>query len=191
MNTINDTIFRLINNLAGSLSFLNPIVIFFAKYAIYVLAIFMIYLWFTKPRMRRALIASVLIFIVAEILAKGLGLLIEHPQPFATLPNVYQLIEKKVGNSFPSDHTVLAFSICTTLFLGSRAKAKPLYLVLAFLVGIGRIWVGVHYPVDVLVGALLGAVSAFLLYFPIVKNKYLRRFVKQYGEFQDKLLKRD
>ena len=188
MTALNDNLFRLINNLAGSLSFLNPLVIFLAKYAIFVLAIFMIFLWFTKPRMQKTLIAAAIAFAIAEVLAKILGIFISHEQPFATLSNVYQLIDKEVGNSFPSDHTVLAFSICISLFIGSKSKFKPFYIVLAFLIGIARIWVGVHYPVDVLVGALLGTVAAIVTFPFVIRNKFIKKCLHYYSKLENKLI---
>ena len=67
--------------------------------------------------------------------------------------------------SFPSGHTT---STCAVLFaLIFKYKNKLLTIVLAiccFLVGFSRIYVGVHYPLDILAGAIVGISSAYLVY---------------------------
>jgi len=181
------TIFRMFNNLAGTLPWLNPIIIFFAEYAIFALALFMFILWVCKRSMRKPLIIAFIAFIVAAIIAKLTGLLFSHTQPFAELPNVFQLIEKKVGNAFPSDHTATAFAVCTTLFLGSKSKRRPYHIILAILIGVSRIWVGVHYPIDVLTGALIGTLVALVCWRLLKHNNLIDSFIAYYERIERKL----
>lgn len=63
--------------------------------------------------------------------------------------------------SFPSGHTTASFSLAATLAINFPVIA-PLIMGLAFLVGISRIYLGLHYPSDILIGAALGTVSAFV-----------------------------
>lgn len=65
--------------------------------------------------------------------------------------------------SFPSGHTTAVFAICMTLALNVPGHLKILMLV-ALIIGISRIYIGVHYPIDVVVGALIGIVSAILVH---------------------------
>jgi len=181
------TIFRFINNLAGSASWFNPVAIFFAEYAIFALALFMFILWLFKRQMRKPLIIAFVAFIVAAIVAKLSGRLFYHLQPFAELEQVYKLIPKEVGNAFPSDHTAAAFAVCVTLCIGSKSKWRPLYILFATLIGLARIWVGVHYPIDVLAGALIGTLVAFMLY-PLLKRfKLIDNFISFYEKIEMKL----
>lgn len=70
------------------------------------------------------------------------------------------LLEKKTSKSFPSNHSAntAAFAVATATIVGFK-PAVPLIL-LAFLVGYSRVYVGVHFPVDVVAGWLTGALLA-------------------------------
>jgi undecaprenyl-diphosphatase len=59
-------------------------------------------------------------------------------------------------SSFPSDHAVLYFALATTMFLVSRKVGIQAYCHALFIVCLPRVYIGLHYPSDVLVGALLG-----------------------------------
>jgi undecaprenyl-diphosphatase len=185
MNSINLSIFRSINDLGFNLTFLNPVIIFIAQYGVYFLALWMILHWFfsrEKVRTRMVLAGSLFAFFLSEVIGKVLGRFIVHPQPFATLPHVNQLVSHEIDNSFPSDHTILFFSICMMLFLGSKSSKRSLYLVAATLVGISRIWVGVHYPVDILVAALIGITVSSILYPFIIHSRMVTTFTKKTKE---------
>lgn len=72
-------------------------------------------------------------------------------------------IDKPKSASFPSGHAVSSFAIAAFLALNFR-KQKFIFLFLAGLIGLSRIYLGVHYPSDVVAGALFGSLIAFLLY---------------------------
>ena len=105
-------------------------------------------------------------FVVSSVVAISMKYAINRPRPFITYP--YPDIQKVTSGgspSFPSGHTSEAFSTATSL---SMAFPKwyviaPSY-VYASAVGYSRMHLGVHYPSDVLAGALVGAGSAFLCY---------------------------
>lgn len=176
MDTI---IFRFINNLAGKNNALDMIMIFFAEYFVFILALIMIILWFVKKnkKNREMLFTAFSAFVLGEVLNRVAGLLVFHIQPFATLSEVNQLIEKGIDNSFPSNHATLAFSVLTTYFLYNKNYKGLIALLIAIVVSISRIYVGVHYPIDILVGALIGTFSAYICVkyiseFPIVKKLF-------------------
>jgi undecaprenyl-diphosphatase len=62
--------------------------------------------------------------------------------------------------SFPSGHTMTAFAVWASLASAIPTLSLP-YLLLAILIGLSRIFLGLHYPTDVLVGALLGSAIGF------------------------------
>ena len=65
-------------------------------------------------------------------------------------------------SSFPSDHAVLFFALATSIFFLSRKAGMIAYCHAFFIVCLPRIYMGIHYPTDVLVGALLGIAVACL-----------------------------
>jgi len=68
----------------------------------------------------------------------------------------------KTDASFPSDHATASFAIAVAVLL-LDPLAGALFLVLAVLVSVGRVIVGEHYPTDVLAGAALGTICAFIV----------------------------
>ncbi len=103
-------------------------------------------------------------FLTATIISTSLKHAINRTRPFVTYPDI-QKVTSGGSPSFPSGHTSDAFSTATSLSL-----AFPKWYVIApsytyaTLVGYSRMHLGVHYPSDVLAGAIIGAGSAFLCY---------------------------
>lgn len=193
MNSLDISIFRTINNLAA-IKALDPIGIFFAKYSIYVLAIFLVFKWVQKrndDQYRVNLLISILTAVSSELVGKLIaGKLYYHTQPFTVLNEVHQLIPKDVGNSYPSDHTIIFFSFMIILFLGTKTWSRYNYLLVAILVSLSRIFVGVHYPSDVLTGMLISILIGIIWYQLLAKDEFIHRLVEKYNQIEDKLLNR-
>ncbi len=106
-------------------------------------------------------------FLAAGLFAFGLELSayylikksIRRPRPFRRLRGVHYLIVPPDEFSFPSGHTAAAFLMACLLTTAFPALALPAFT-WAVLVGFSRVYLGVHYPGDVLAGMILGAVSA-------------------------------
>ncbi|MGZ9587285.1 undecaprenyl-diphosphatase [Paenibacillus marinisediminis] len=183
--------FRAINNLGIEHTFLNPVFVFFAEYLVYILAAAMVIYWFTRISSNRMMVIQAgLSFLLAEALGKAVGLLYSNPQPFAVLPDVNKLIDKAVGNSFPSDHTILFVSICVSFWLVRRKKnvLSYLWLLTAGCGAISRIGVGVHYPADVIVGALLAIASAVLVYWIVPRLRFIQSLLAMYERGEQRIL---
>ncbi len=103
-------------------------------------------------------------YLVSSIVTQGLKAIIERPRPFITYPYIVKRTEGG-GYSFPSGHTSAAFCTATSLSLlfPKWYVIAPCYLYAAS-VGYARMYQGVHYPTDVIVGAIVGAGSAWLAY---------------------------
>ncbi|MBP1677345.1 MAG: phosphoesterase PA-phosphatase related protein [Bacteroidetes bacterium] len=92
-------------------------------------------------------------------------LVVDRPRPYITYPDKIVAYDALSSSSFPSGHTSFAFATATSLSIEFPKwyVIAPSYL-WACSVGYSRMNLGVHYPSDVLVGALLGAGSAYLTY---------------------------
>lgn len=188
LSEINIELFRMFNDLGKEVMFLNPIMIFFAKYMKYFLLFGIIMYWFTRKRENRIMIiSSMFAFVVAEVFGAIAGAIHSNNQPFAELSNVNQLIGHAIDNSFPSDHAIEFFSICIT-FLLFKKNLRYVWLVIAILVSFSRVWVGVHYPADILVGAILGIIGAALCYWIIPQLNVIKKLLDIYELGEDYVL---
>ena len=107
-----------------------------------------------------------------------------------TVDILNKLIEKEVGNSFPSDHTIVFFSVCISIAL-FRKRFWYLWVALALILSISRIYVGVHYPVDILVGALLGTIAAILVYKFTPGQRWIRQSIALYEKGESYIFNRN
>jgi membrane-associated phospholipid phosphatase len=103
-------------------------------------------------------------YIVSTVVTQGLKVITKRPRPYITYPDIVQRT-KADGYSMPSGHTSSAFCTATSLSLlfPKWYVIAPCYLYAAT-VGYARMYQGVHYPTDVIVGAIVGAGSAWLAY---------------------------
>lgn len=108
-----------------------------------------------RPDTRRCGLAMLLSMVLGAILGNSiLKNLIARPRPFITYPDLIPLVQIG-GYSCPSGHTLASFTASTAIFCFYR-KTGIAALLLATLIGFTRLYVGVHYPTDVLFGAVLG-----------------------------------
>jgi len=185
---MNVDLFRTINDLGKEYTYLNNFFIFMADYMVFVLAFIALIFWFTRREENRMMIISATIsFILAEMMGKIAGTLHSNNQPFAELSNVNKLIEKAVDNSFPSDHTILFFAFCMTFFIYQK-RWRYIWIMLALVVGISRIWVGVHYPADVIVGAIISIFSTFIASFIVSRLNIIRKLLWLYEKGEQQIL---
>ncbi|MDH2363636.1 undecaprenyl-diphosphatase [Priestia megaterium] len=185
---MNVDLFRTINDLGKEYTYLNNFFIFMAEYMVFVLAFIALIFWFTRTEENRMMIISATIsFILAEMMGKIAGTLHSNNQPFAELSNVNKLIEKAVDNSFPSDHTILFFAFCMTFFIYQK-RWRYIGIMLALVVGISRIWVGVHYPADVIVGAIISIFSTFIASFIVSRLNIIRKLLWLYEKGEQQIL---
>lgn len=112
----------------------------------------------TRPAGVVMIIAVVL---SAAFVSLSLKPLFDRPRPFQAYPSDI-LIAPPAGSSFPSGHSAASFAGATAYLLMRKNKRGWLLLALAALIAFSRLYLFVHYPSDVLVGALTGVIFAFL-----------------------------
>lgn len=99
---------------------------------------------------------------VALLFNQVVGRLWDRPRPFATHPAAHVWGGRSHDPSFPSDHASASYAIAFTVLMFDRV-AGSIFLAAATLIGVGRVFIGVHYPADVLAGALVGLGAALLV----------------------------
>lgn len=119
------------------------------------------------PKTRRAgvlgLAALLLGYLCNDLILK---MLITRPRPFRTIPELDILIPPPASFSFPSGHACASFAAAGCWRVSLRGKyagiVQVVLLLMAALMAFSRLYVGVHYPSDVLVGSILGIAIGYL-----------------------------
>ena len=122
-------------------------------------------LWKGGKKGRTAVLLIIpVIFLSDQLSAHVLKPLIARPRPCVTLPDVHMLVDIKRSLSFPSAHAANFFAVAT-YFNYFYPKYRWVYFSAAFIVAISRVSIGVHYPLDIIAGGILGGVCAlFVIY---------------------------
>jgi undecaprenyl-diphosphatase len=155
-------LFRAVNGLAGRSSAVDALMIASAKYLPLVFALALVALWLTwRHRNQRAAFLAGASALIALGIGQLIGLAFPRPRPYLSHA-VHQLIPPSLDTSFPSDHATLGFAVAVMVWRYNR-RAGGALLVLATLMAIARVFVGAHYPGDVLGGAVLGGLTSVAL----------------------------
>ena len=158
------TIFRYLNELAGH--GLDPLIVFFASYSQYVLGLALVILAFQPIRRWRMAIAAVASAAVARLGVKTLILFFIHrPRPYVALADVHNILGPQTGEeyqSFPSGHVLFFFALAMAIYMYDR-RAGRWFFAAATLLGLARVIGGIHWPGDILGGAVLGILTAWLM----------------------------
>ncbi len=135
---------------------------------------------------RWAALAGLVALVVGLASSEVLKNLVKQPRPFLSLADVRLLVDSPNSYSFPSVNVTCAFAACSGVLLTvwRLFSQVPLwgwgYLILAAALSYSRVYVGVHYPSDVLGGALLGISVGWLVATIVVrigKHKALERSI--------------
>ena len=115
------------------------------------------------PKTRKCGTAVLISYFVSFVIGnEWLKDLIARPRPCAVDNTVAMIVKKPSSFSCPSVHTYLAFASAMSIFYYYK-KAGSLTFIFAALVGFSRMYFFVHYPSDVLFGAVLGIVTAYVV----------------------------
>lgn len=134
-----------------------------SEYAVWVMIALLVIVWFLgDPSKQRIVFYACVASIVALVLAKwGISPAVGHPRPFVE-GTVHQLVAHVPDPSFPSKHASFVFALSAASFFIGRRFGSWMML-LAVLTGVSRVYVGVHYPGDILGGFILGSLLSVVL----------------------------
>ena len=119
------------------------------------------------------------------LVSMGIGLLIGNgiiknlvarPRPYWIDESITLLIPGLSDYSFPSGHTLASFEAAIMIFLFNKKWGIPA-IILSVLIGISRLYLFVHFPTDVLAGAILGTIISLTVYY--IGNKIEDKFLKK------------
>lgn len=172
---MNNQIFYFFYNFAHQNSFLDKVFIFLAVYFPYLVILgAIVFLLFhhevLKSQNPLAVLRQkwkeiVLVFfagIFARIIIEILKYLIHMERPFIKLQNVFSLFPE-TGYSFPSGHAAFFMALAFAIFF-THKKAGYIFMFFALLIGFARIVGGVHSPIDILGGFIVGFLISYIVY---------------------------
>lgn len=164
MNNIDLIIFKGINQFAGKMAWLDGLVIFFAKYFEYFLLSFLfLFLLKNFKKYKNMIIlcfcsAIFSRFVITEIIRYFYF----RSRPFIDY-HVNLLLKHSNSGSFPSGHAAFYFAISTIVFFYNK-KIGILFFLASFLISFARVFSGIHWPSDILFGALIGISLSWLIF---------------------------
>jgi len=188
LSAINNNLFQYLNSFVGKSISLDTFVLFCAHYLPYWLilgACIPSLFWLYKHLRSRGALKNIppkIFFFPVFILGSGffarfvvaeiIRYFYYNPRPFAVLDNVSRLILHEPTASFPSGHTVFFFAMATAFFFFYK-RWSALFFLGAFLAGISRVIAGVHWPLDILGGIVVGVATPVVIY-RLLKNNICR-----------------
>lgn len=162
-------IFHYLNNLGLKYFWLDVLAIFLAKYTPYLAVgvLFLLLFWNFKNYF-----LPVVESLTAAVLGMGIVKIIRflwfNPRPFVS-QDIHLLLSHSSSSSFPSMHVTFFFALSTVVLLYSK-KAGILFFITSFLIALARVFVGLHWPSDILGGMVLGTFSALIVHKFLIKR---------------------
>lgn len=173
---MNQAIFYYLNNLAGRLEWFDDIIVFFAEYFGYLLILLFVgILVFDKkitiPKKKIFLFAGASVFLSRLVITEIIRAFYYSPRPFVE-NTVNQLLVHDYTGSFPSGHAAFFFALAMAVYffpLGNlvskwKLSFRIIFFAGAILIGLARVIAGLHWPLDILGGAIVGIFSTIIIY---------------------------
>ena len=123
-----------------------------------------------KETLKKVAIIALIALLLSDLVTYAIKLVVQEPRPYMVLDNVRLLIFEDDVFAFPSGHATSTLAVISVFLLNIEDLAKKHYKILSVLLTLfaivilfSRIYCGVHYPFDVLSGALIGIAGALIV----------------------------
>jgi undecaprenyl-diphosphatase len=181
---MNIEIFNFLHNLSGRSEILDKVIVFIAEpfgYILIVIAYLFLLLHSENEsselknilkKFREIIILSFSVFsaYIFSIIIKNI---VNNPRPFLILNDVNELFIYGGYDSFPSGHATFFAALAAAIFVYHR-KVGFLFGLFAVIIGFSRVIAGIHFPIDILVGFMLGGSLSTLIYYGV--NKFIKKY---------------
>jgi undecaprenyl-diphosphatase len=161
---MNYEIFQAINHHAGQQPILDGLMVFFTQFAFPFFALVLLFMWFLgKEKEKYTVVYAAITAVIGLVINFILGHIFYENRPFVT-HHVNLLVQHVKDSSFPSDHATGTFSIALAILWRKHRKIGIGMLLFALCTGISRVYVGNHYPFDVLTSIIVALVVSGLVF---------------------------
>lgn len=176
--TANQYLFFLIHQWANHFPILDWIGIFLADYVAYAIGLAaVIVLFYPRPKRdlhQQMIIVALVSGLFARYVVKTfIVLFYSLPRPFVVLPSIHPLISVphiEYYQSFPSGHALFFFAFSMSIYFFNK-KLGLWLLVISSIMGVARVFAGVHWPLDIIWGALIGMTVSLFFHYIYLGNK--------------------
>jgi len=163
--------FLAVNHFAQSTPVLHAPMRLYAEYGVTLFAaVLLVAWWWARRDPNPQTMAAALWAPAGALLALGLNQLLVNlvhaPRPYTVFPHALVLVAHSQDYSFPSDHAVMASAVAAGVLLTHR-RLGAATAVAAVVMAFAHLYVGAHFPIDVIVGLLLGAAVTCLGYLAV------------------------
>ena len=139
------------------------IITMFGDYGAFWIATCIVLLCIPKTRVKAGIPASGAMALNAVLTNLWLKRVVDRVRPFVRFPELTVLTKIPGDASFPSGHTAASFAVAAAIYMAGYRKMGRFLYVFAALIGASRLYLGVHYPTDVIAGAIVGVLSAWIV----------------------------
>jgi len=164
---MNQVIFYYLNSLAGKSVCFDSLVVFATQYLPYLLALgFILILICSKYdkvlKIKIFLFSTLSVFLSRIVMTEIIRFFYFVPRPFVNNA-VHQLIFHETSGSFPSGHAAFFFALAMAIYFFHK-KWSIVFFIGAILISVARVIAGIHWLIDIFWGAIIGILSAWLVY---------------------------